>query len=155
VQKKGGGARATEAKRQWDEASFLADMAEKNGPAIVEIARLLIAWINRNADRVEFNDNPRWASMMPQFEVAGGLVLVPGPFRLWSDGMLNLTFQYMLDRPVFGDAGRREEMRRRLNLIPGIALKEDATRKRPTIQLAALAPASSLDAFLAVMDCLR
>ncbi len=50
VQKKGGGARATEAKRQWDEASFLADMAEKNGPEIVEIARLLIAWINRNAD---------------------------------------------------------------------------------------------------------
>jgi len=153
VQKKGGGARSSQTKRQWDEASLLADMAEKNGPEIVEIARLLIAWINRNADRVEFNDNPRWASMMLQFEVAGGLV--PGPFRLWSDGMLNLTFQYMLDRPVFGDAGRREEMRRRLNLIPGIALKEDATRKRPTIQLAALAPAGSLDAFLAVMDCLR
>ncbi len=37
VQKKGGGARATEAKRQWDEANLLADMAEKNGPEIVEV----------------------------------------------------------------------------------------------------------------------
>jgi len=153
VQKKGGGARATEAKRQWDEASLLADMGdmvEKNSPEIVEVAQLLVAWIRRNATLVDFNDNPRWASMMPQFEVAGSLV--PGPFRLWSDGMLNLTFQYMLDRPVFGDAGRREEMRRRLNLIPGIALKEDAVSKRPTIQLAVLASASSMDAFLAVMD---
>jgi len=150
VQKKGGGARATEAKRQWDEASLLADMVEKNSPEIVEVAQLLVAWIRRNATLVDFNDNPRWASMMPQFEVAGSLV--PGPFRLWSDGMLNLTFQYMLDRPVFGDAGRREEMRRRLNLIPGIALKEDAVSKRPTIQLAVLASASSMDAFLAVMD---
>jgi len=150
VQKKGGGSRSTQTKRQWDEASLLDDLAEKNGPEIIEVARSLIAWIKRNADRVEFNDNPRWASMMPQFEVAGGLV--PGPFRLWSDGMLNLTFQYMLDRPVFDDAARREEMRRRLNLIPGIALKEDAIRKRPTIQLTALTPAGSLDAFLAVMD---
>jgi len=150
VQKKGGAARVAQAKRQWDRASLLADMAEKNAPEIVAVANSLIAWIDRNATRIEFNDNPRWASMMPQFDIAGSLV--PGPFRLWSDGMINLTFQYMLDRPVFGDAHRREEMRRRLNLIPGVTLREDAITKRPTVQLAILAAAGALNAFLAVMD---
>ena len=117
---------------------------------MVAVARALAAWIRRNADRVTFNSNPGWGSVIPEFRV--GADIVRGPFRLWSEGIISITFQYMVDRPVFGAAAKREELRRRLNAIDGIVLGEDAIAKRPTIRLDVLAAGNGLDRFLGVMD---
>lgn len=104
----------------------------------------------RNADRIEFNDNPRWGSMTPLMRLEGGELT--GPFRLWSDGTINLMFQYMLGRPVFGNEALRAEFRRRLNEVPGIALAEGAISKRPTIPLGPIAEAGGADRLLAALD---
>ena len=148
VQKKGGGARATEAKRQWDEASLLADMAEKNGPEIVEVAQLLVAWITRNADRVAYNSNPIWGWMGAVFEKAGAEIPL---LRLHCDGSVAVYFEYMLHKPVFGDIARRQQLLDRLNAVPGVRLPPDAVSKRKTIPLKGFTPEATSH-FLAVMD---
>ncbi len=150
IQKKGTANRPALPKRAWTEDSLLADMESRAEPAVVEAARKLISWINRNADRVDFNSNPRWGSMMPEFQV--GTVTVPGPFRIWTDGAINFTFQYLVGRPIFGEISRREELRRRLNEIDGIALGEDTISKRPQLRLAVLTVPDAMDSFLGVMD---
>ena len=72
--------------------------------------------------------------MTPRFRVEDAIL--SGPFRLWSDASIDLTFQYLLDRPVFRDLALRGELRRRLNEVPGIDLADTAVTRRPIVKLA-------------------
>lgn len=145
-----GGNRPALSRRAWDRESFFAELSAKaHGPG-VELARALSGWMERSADGVEFNDNPRWGSMTPLYRLDGSTLT--GPFRLWTDGTINLMFQYMLGRPVFGDEALREELRHRLNEVPGISLPEMAISKRPTVPLLPVAEAGAADQLLAVFD---
>ena len=136
-------------KRLWNEGAVLAAIEEILPGEVTAIARALAEWARRNADAVEFNNNPNWGSLTPIFRVEKAIL--PGPFRLWSDGSFNATFQYMLDRPVFRDTALREELRRRLNEVPGIALGPDAVAKRPKVKLAPIG-AAGLPTLISAFD---
>ncbi|WP_375459735.1 hypothetical protein [uncultured Enterovirga sp.] len=151
IQRKGGSP-ISGPKREWDETSILAALATAlpGDPDSLSYARRLLAWARERADRVEFNTNPRFGSFTPVL-VRGGISLA-GPFRIWTDGLLSISFEYMLTRPVFSDRALREELRRRLNEVPGIDIPESAIDKRPSIRLSALAKADGSGALLEVMD---
>jgi alkylated DNA nucleotide flippase Atl1 len=66
------------------------------------------------------------------------LVLYP------SYGAAEVVFQHMRRRPPFDDVAVREELRRRLNDVPGIDLPEGKIALRPSFRLSALADAEAL-----------
>ena len=103
----------------------------------------------RHADAVQYNDNPSWGTMNPRFRIGGTTATVP--FRLGSEGSIEITFQYLIDRPAIGDADLREELRRRLNEVPGILLAPEAISGRPLLKLAQIGQPGQ-QALLAVFD---
>lgn len=54
--------------------------------------------------------------------------------------------------PPFNDEAKREELRHRLNEIPGVNISAERITKRPSIKLQTLSAGTSLDQFLAVFD---
>lgn len=54
--------------------------------------------------------------------------------------------------PPFDDSALREELRAKLNAIPGVELPLIAEAKRPSIDLAVLSPTDSLRMFTDTMD---
>lgn len=151
IQRKGTSAGPT-AKRAWDEPSFMAALADggAGAPAVIEGARQLFRWVRENADRADFNTNPNSGSFGPVL-VRDGTALF-GPFRLWSSGELQISFQYMLGRPVFGETEMREELRKRLNAVPGFSIDASSLERRPVVKLSALMAANSTGSFLEVCD---
>jgi hypothetical protein len=65
---------------------------------------------------------------------------------------VELQFQHMQRRPPFDDEGKRRELLRRLNEIPGIDLPDDAITRRPSISLSILAKPQVLGKFLETLD---
>jgi hypothetical protein len=60
------------------------------------------------------------------------------PIALYTNGRIELQFNYLKARAPFDNDGIRSELLRRLNEIPGIALAPDTIDKTPSIQLALL-----------------
>jgi len=148
VQKKGVSSRPALAKRNWDEAAILAEIADRGTPMAVAASQCIINWIKRRADRVAFNSNPVWGWIGSVFEKNGFEVSL---LRLHSDGSVAVYFEYMLGKPVFDDLARRQQLLDRLNAVPGVRLPPDAVSKRKTIPLSGFTPEATAG-FLAAMD---
>ena len=148
IQKKGATSRPALPKRQWDEASLMAEITEKADETAVAASRTIVNWISQRADRVAYNANPIWGWMGAVFEKAGAEISL---LRLHSDGSVAVYFEYMLHKPVFGDIARRQQLLDHLNTVPGVRLPPDAVSKRKTIPLNGFTPEAT-SRFLAVMD---
>lgn len=73
-------------------------------------------------------------------------------FTVWTYGSIEISFQYLAKDPAFSDPTRREELRQRLNSIPGIALTPESIAFRPPVPLTVLRDDDALNLFLAVFE---
>jgi alkylated DNA nucleotide flippase Atl1 len=73
------------------------------------------------------------------------------PIALYPSGKAEVVFQYLANRTPFDDLALREELRRRLNAVPGIDLPASKLQMRPAFNLDVLAAPSNRTA---VADCL-
>ena len=144
--KKGAG-RTQATKRHWDEASFFAELEARMGADLVGRLAPLRRWIERVADDTVFGTG-QLPSLSPIF-IRDGQSLYP--FSLWADGTLAIQGQYLLNKPVFGDAPLRRAWLERLNAI-GFDLPEAALTKRPSLRAEIWCAAGRVEAFLGVMD---
>jgi hypothetical protein len=71
---------------------------------------------------------------------------------VWTYGRMEVQFQWMKDRPPFDAEAKRQELRNRLNRIPGIDIPADSLALRPRILLSALTEKNALAQFIAVLD---
>lgn len=126
----------------------MAEIAAHGDAAVLASDRAIVAWINRRADRVNFNVNPTFGTLGAVFEKDGVAI---SALRLFSDGTMAVYFEYMLAKPVFDDLGLRQALLDRLNAVPSIHLPPDAVAKRKTIPLAPLTPEATAG-FLEAMD---
>jgi hypothetical protein len=125
--RKSPGGRAT---GEWDEDRFM-DALAKRDPDAVEPARELLAWGRRRMGRILWGKGAVTGSFIPMLDRHGqnySLVSV------WTNGVLQVQFGYMVDRPPFDDAEIRSELRRRLASIPGVSFAESA-QKFPSVPL--------------------
>lgn len=142
---KGGSAKQT---RVWDDAALLAAIEDRDGASARRNASAIIDWIKTKADRVRYNDNPRWGTIAPIFSRKGEELY---PFTVGTRSDLIVCFEFLEGKPVFGDLVLRKALLERLAAIPGFDLSQDHLNRRPTIKLADLSEAS-VDAFLSTMD---
>lgn len=90
-----------------------------------------------------------------EFGAVSCFLTIPGsspaiwPTTLYPAGpKADVVFQYLKTRPPFDDAERREEFRRRLNLVPGIDLPASKLGMRPGFSLNILADPSAREGVL-------
>ena len=147
--KKGGALRGPQPKRLWDGPAIVAEIETKHGPEIARVADAIFAWCRDRADEVRFTDRQDWGWFTPVFRRDGADYV---PFRVWTDGSIAITFQYLLETPLYGPDAPRRALFDRLNALPGVKLPDSALTRRKHVPLQVLAEGAALAAFLAVMD---
>jgi hypothetical protein len=138
-------------KRQWDEGSFFADLAQRK-PADVGVARRIYAWANERGLTPWWGHGSLYGSFIPTLTRPGEPREQHYCLALWTNGFVEMQFQWMVDRGPFAPVEKRLALLRRLNQVPGVALPEDAIGRRPSVTMATLAGDGVLAAFLKVWD---
>jgi hypothetical protein len=136
-------------KRQWDETSFFAELERRSGSAAVQVAQRIRQWCSEALPRDTWGRGANHGSFIPALDLGNESYWI---IALWTNGSVELQFQYMMARPPFDQKATRDEWRQRLNQISGVDISLDKITKRPSIQLEVLTETTRLDAFLEALD---
>jgi hypothetical protein len=144
------GAKGSSTGPRWDRASILATIKERRDAGIAAVAERLFEWVDARGDlRVQFGSGTRDGSFQAGYWDGRRNLW---PFVLWTYGRVEMQFQSIARRAPFDGLERREELRQRLLLIPGVALPPIEEALRPSIDLADLTDQDSLRAFTDAMN---
>jgi alkylated DNA nucleotide flippase Atl1 len=77
------------------------------------------------------------------------------PIVLYPLRSCEVVFQHLASRPPFDDIQMREELRQRLNKIPGVFLPTSKIELRPTFSLTILADSAARELFIEVLAWFR
>jgi hypothetical protein len=148
AQQRKGSARAS--KEHWTRDAFLAQLADNVGQGAAEVARNLLAWAEKNGARVWWGARPEGSFAV--YLERGDAKEKHFCFGLYVTGFLEIPFQYMASRAPFGAEERRDALRERLNLIPGVAIDRGAIGRRPSFSVRLLEAGAALAEFTAAFD---
>jgi hypothetical protein len=124
-------------------------LREKRPAEEVDVARSILDWAKRNGLRVWWGKGAKDGSFFPMLDHNGKSHYV---ISVWTYGRVEVQFQWMKDRPPFDSEAKRQELRERLNRIPGAEIPADAITLRPRILLSTLADKDALRGFLETLD---
>ena len=139
-------AKGTSSAGRWTHERLLGSLAEHSTEA-VDTARKIIDWSERRHLRLWYGRGSQTGSVTAGTSAGIGCY----PFILYTDGKVEIGFETLLRRPPFDRDETREELRGRLNAIPGVNLPPDGLARRPTFALTALYTQSGLQTFLDAM----
>jgi hypothetical protein len=142
-----GGPRPVE--KQWDEPSFLETLTQRHGTQDAEVARTILSWAKQNALRIWWGRGAKDGSFFCILNWRGNKNSV---ISVWTYGRLEILFQWMKERPPFDSEAKRQELRERLNRVPGVQIPADAITLRPRTLLSQLRDKAVLAQFLEVLD---
>ncbi len=134
--------------KQWDEASFFEELETRRGQTDAQVARQILAWANKHMPTIYWGRGKRSGSFTPGLEYGGQWHQLIG---VWSNGYVEVQFQYMKSRGSLDDA-MRWALLERLQGIPGLTLPANSTERRPSFPLKALATADALERFFADLE---
>jgi len=142
-------ASSTKDQKQWDEASFFADLQKHRGESEVVVARAILDWNVKNRMRLWWGKGKITGSFFGMFDLNGSTNYV---VSVWTYGTIELPFQWMKMKPPFDSETKRMEYLSKLNSIPGVMLPSDGISRRPSIPLSILTDENSLNQLLAIFD---
>lgn len=134
---------------RWDEARFFETLAATNPPEVVRVARALLDWARDRQLRLWWGQGKTTGSFFPFYDGAKG---THWTFSVWTSAGVEIQFQHMASRQLFGPKERRAALLERLNRISGVTIGEDRLEKRPAIPLKPLTTPTALTQFLEVFD---
>lgn len=135
--------------RKWDESTFFAELERRKGVELTEIGRKIYDWARTKTDRFYWGRGVQDGSVYPFLDDDRGKQRL---FILRTGGTVMLPFESMQSSIPFSDQVKREELRRKLNLITGMNLPPDAIDRWPTFEMSLLQKPGALDRFIAAMD---
>lgn len=135
--------------KQWDELTFLETLKKEGGAEEADVARSILDWVKKRSLRIWWGRGSRDGSFFPMLDWKGGKHSF---VSVWTYGRLEIQFQYMKERAPFDDERKRQELRHRLNEIPGVDIPVDTLALRPRIELSTLADKAAREKFLQVLD---
>ena len=135
--------------RQWDEPSFFADFAERNGGEETAVARHILTWARKNAAEIWWGKGMVDGAFVP--------LLYHGQdkhqlFAVYTYGRVEIYFQYYQYKQPFAAAELREELRQKLNQIPGVDMPADAIARRPSMPTALFTDDQKLRLLIEIFD---
>ncbi len=149
-------ARGARSGNRWDEPSFMAALETRKGSVARATAEAILHWAEDVFGRTSWGTGVNDGSFTATAATGRDSCSL---FVIYTYGRLEIEFQSLAARMPFADPALREELRERLNHIPGVSIPPDATTRRPSILLEALAPSESrqllTDAFEWVLATIR
>jgi hypothetical protein len=134
--------------RQWDEESFFAELLDRKGPEVVQVARQLLTWANKRRLRIWWGQGRLDGSFFPMYDnECGGNFL----FSVWTYGRVELQFQHM-NNPPFDDQPKRRELADKIAAVTVEPIPDERLSKRPSLDLGKLATTDSCYRFLEAFD---
>lgn len=144
--RKTGGGRPT---REWDEASFFAELTTRRGEAVAEVARRILRWSLQKGCRIWWGKGVQSGSFLPMVDHEGDEYWT---IAVWTYGTVEIVFKWMRKKRPFDTESKRGELRDKLNAIPDVSIPEDGIDRRPNVPLQVLTAPGALDRFLEVLD---
>lgn len=135
--------------RQWDEASFFAEIGQKFSQSEVQAVRRIFDWISAKVTRVWWGKGATMGSFVPILSHNGTDHLL---FAAFTSGGIEIYFQWYRYRPVFDSTEKRLELLARLNEIPGVSWSENVITRRPSISFSILTNEAALRQFFATFE---
>ncbi len=127
---------------------YLQHVENDAGPQFVPVLRSIADWCGANGGTVSFGRRSMFLSW-PVPDDPHNCKDSIWPFAFYSTGPVEVVFQHLLRRRPFDDEALREELRQRVNRIPGVRpIPEDALARRPSFDYRVLGTESAFDAFM-------
>lgn len=73
-------------------------------------------------------------------------------FAMWTTGGVEIQFQHMLNRPLYSDISRRQQLLDDLNSLSGVHISQDRIDKRPSIPYLTFNDEIAINQFMEIWD---
>ncbi len=141
--------RLQSAKTQWTRESFLERIGQDFGRDISDLVENILSWTEKNGLRVWWGKGQKLGSLVPMLDYSDSKYFM---FSIWTNATVEISFQWIKEKPIYNEKSNRLDLLRKLNKIPGIKLPEDSINRRPSFNLNSLLSPSNLETFLSVWD---
>jgi hypothetical protein len=146
--------RKTGGESQWDETSLLKKLEERGDRVGQQVVHDVLDWASRRDLKLWWGRGATDGSVLPGLRHRGTeywpLALRTGV----RDAYIQVQFAPLSHRPPFDDRARREDLRTRLNRIPGVQLAPDTIDRYPGIPMAIFAESSARRQLIETLDWL-
>ena len=132
--------------REWNEQSFMKELAEKNSPENIAVVKKVLDWCGTQGLRLAFGGGKRSGSCFAMLDHNGRYHWT---FALWTYGGIEIQFQWMNKKP-YDDISKRQELLNELNQLPGVSISENRLDKRPSIPYALLKDKKAMVQFFGI-----
>jgi hypothetical protein len=109
-------------RRRWDEESFLRELREQHGEEVARIAEEILHWVAPKVARIQWGSGARNGSFAPIVEAEGHSHRL---FYFWTTSQWSIWTKLFIGKSRLGEEGRLEDLRQRLNAIPGMDVAPD------------------------------
>jgi hypothetical protein len=136
--------------REWDRDTILAELRNRCGFDEARVAERIFDWVDARGDlRRHYGSGSKDGSFQAGLYSSDAYLF---PFVMYTYGRLEIQFQFIRRRPPFDDPALRDELRGKLDAVPGVAMSPDVLERRPSIPFAALTDDETLNRVLEVLD---
>lgn len=142
-------AKRRRAAERWDHERILHKLRERHPSELAAAAEALFGWARERRLDEWFGAGSKDGSWQAGIQRGSRYLW---PFALYTYGRVEIHFQYLARRPPFEAVGLREELRRRLNDVPGIQIDETEVELRPSFPLSVLADSAARERFCSTIE---
>lgn len=139
----------TRSTRRWDKTTFMEEFETSHGKESRVVAERLLEWASSTFDRINWGAAPN-GGFSARIRYRGEVG--PTPLVVYANRRVEVGFVYLLPYAPYDSLAKRDELRTRLNAIPGINIPESSIDKQPSFFIEALARASAFDAFTGILS---
>jgi hypothetical protein len=135
----------------WDESSWLRAFSEARGDREADVAQRLLAWAHGHTPYLDVSFGTGTKDPSARVSLTGAIT----PFALhrgFTQGRIELQFAGLSKTPPFDADGHRQELRRRLQTIALVEIREDQLDKYPSIPISAVQDVEDFERFIDAMD---
>jgi hypothetical protein len=126
----------TRSSRDWDEASFFSALEGRVGKRELSTCRAIFDWAGSRGLKIDWGKGGKDGSYTVHLL---NQAVVYSLIRAYTYGRIEVLFETLKNQPPFKDEVKRQELRRRLEHIPGVRMETAQIDKRPSISLETLA----------------
>lgn len=120
---------------QWTEETFFSALKENDKQKEYEVAKSILDWARIRCSRIWYGWGRR-GSLVPIINVNRDHQL----FAIWTDGSIEIYFQWYKGKPPFNDENKRLLLMNKLNSIKGVNISKNKISKRPNFDIKLLYP---------------
>lgn len=134
---------------KWNDETFFTELKRTSGSLSVNIVKKLVEYFDNKVSELWYGKGNKLGSIVPILELNGTNHFI---FTMWTDGKIEIPFQWFKKKKAFSNIEKRVELMDRLNKIKGFEIRDEKLDKRPNISIELLKDKSEFDKFTSVFD---